>query len=433
MPVHAATIRASAPVAVSSNRAVVWLAVLLAFSVPWGDMLLVGDSPFTRWLAPLVGLVWMMAAWRIPPRKPHPALLIMVVFALWVLLSAFTTMDFDRTYRRVLSYLQLFLVALVIFQCTRNRRDWLRALQGFGLGLWPPVLGVAYNLQQGVFQGDGRYTAPGFDPNDLAASLSLGIPVAWYLLMSTRRLRWLNGLYVPCASIAILLTASRGGMVTLAIAMLFPLWSITRVSWTARMGGVLLLAASSLAVITFREEISVHRLATIWSQLMARDLNGRFDVWMRGAQLFLESPLLGVGPGAFARAISSDGGSMITAHNAFLEVVVEHGAVGLVLFSGIVVALALSLRRQESLDRRLLTTLLVIWFTACQALSWENREITWALWALCAACPPLLKHSRARVFNGRLPLRSPSRRSQARGCDPFPHMSSPSPGCTGAS
>jgi len=396
-------------------------------------MILVGGNPFTRWLTPLLAAVWVAAAWKTPPRKFPVALLIMTILILWVLLSAFTTVDFDRTYRRVLSYLQLFLVTLVVFQCTRNQQDWLKVLQGFGLGLWPPVLGLAYNVQQGIFMGDGRYSAPGFDPNDLAASLSLGIPIAWYLLTNTRRLRWLNGLYVPCASIAILLTASRGGLVTLAAGMLFPLWSIARISWTARVGGALLLAASGFAVSNFRDEISVNRLATIWSQLMARDLNGRFDVWVRGSRVFLESPLLGVGPGAFSTAISSDGGTKIAAHNTFLEVVVEHGAVGLALFVGILAALALGLRKQAVLEKRLLATLLAIWFTACQALSWENREITWAVWGLCACCPPMWRRGRMRELSGRLLLRSRAHRSRARECDLFPHMSSPSPGCTGAS
>ncbi|MCC6394747.1 MAG: O-antigen ligase family protein [Bryobacterales bacterium] len=433
MPIRTTAFRASHPLAIPSSRAAVWLAVLIAFTVPWGDMILVGDTPFTRWLTPLLAAVWVMATWKTPPRKLHAAMIIMTVLILWVLLSAFTTVDFDRTYRRVLSYLQLFLVTLVVFQCTRNRKDWLRVLQGFGLGLWPPVLGLVYNLQQGIFMGDGRYSAPGFDPNDLAASLSLGIPVAWYLLMNTRRLRWLNGLYIPCASIAILLTASRGGLVTLAIGMLFPLWSIARISWKARVGGALLLAASGLAVSNFRDEISVNRLATIWSQLMARDLNGRFDVWVRGSQVFMESPVLGVGPGAFASAVSSDGGARIAAHNTFLEVMVEHGAVGLALFVGIVAALALGLRKQAALEKRLLATLLAIWFTACQALSWENREITWAVWAFCVCCPPAWRRGGVRAPNGRLLLRSRAHRSRARGCDLFPHMSSPSPGCTGAS
>jgi O-antigen ligase len=396
-------------------------------------MILVGDNPFTRWLTPLLAAAWVMATWKTPSRKLHIAQVIMAIFILWVLLSGFTTVDLGRTYRRVLSYLQLFLVTLLIFQCTRNRQDWLRVLQGFILGLWPPILGLAYNLQMGFLMGDGRYTAPGFDPNDLAASLSLGIPVAWYLLVNTRRLRWLNGLYIPCASIAILLTASRGGMVTLGIGMLFLLWSIARISWAARLGGVLLLAASGFAVNSFRDEISVSRLATIGSQLTARDLNGRFDVWVRGAQVFLDSPVLGVGPGAFSSAISSDGGAKIAAHNTFLEVVVEHGAVGLALFGGVLMALVLEIRKQAVLEKRLLATLLAIWFTACQALSWENREITWVVWAFCACCPPMWRRGQGRDPSGKQPLRSHVLRSQVRGCDLFPHMSSPSPGCTGAS
>ena len=50
-----------------------------------------------------------------------------------------------------------------------------------------------------VFEGGTRYAAQGFDPNDMAVTLALGIPMATYLALDGGSRRWkhLMLLYLP--------------------------------------------------------------------------------------------------------------------------------------------------------------------------------------------------------------------------------------------
>jgi O-antigen ligase len=361
-----------------------WLALLLTFCIPWGDMITIADLSFSRWLTLPLVLAWTAALWRSPVRKAQSSHVLMMAFIAWAMVGVLVTLDLDRSVRRVFSYCQLFLQTWMIYQYTRGRRDWHNILQAFLLGSWIPIIGVLNSWRVGYVLGDGRYTASGFDPNDLAATLALGLPIAWYQISRFNHWRWLNALFIPGAVASILLTASRGGLVVLAIGGLFPLWAMRKLPLKRKVGLVCVLVLIGGAVLNMRDEISFHRLATLGPQLAARDLNGRFEAWVRGFDVLIENPLTGVGPGSFSAAVASGGGTKVAAHNTFLEVAAEHGVIGFALFASVIGVMLVRAQKLASLERGLLTTLLCIWAVASSALSWENREITWLVWAFCA-------------------------------------------------
>ena len=92
----------------------------------------------------------------------------------------------------------------------------------------------------------GRYTATGFNVNDVGLTVALGIPVAWHLAVSEggskmiRRLRLANYIYIPVAVLAIFLTASRGSLIAAIPAILFVVASLPRLRLFQR---VVILAA----------------------------------------------------------------------------------------------------------------------------------------------------------------------------------------------
>jgi O-antigen ligase len=356
---------------------------MLPFCIPWGDMVTIADLSFSRWLTLPLTLAWTAAVWHSPVRKAQASLVLMMAFIAWVMVGVLVTLDLDRSVRRVFSYCQLFLQTWILFQYTRSRRDWHSILQAFLVGAWIPIMGVLNSWRAGYVLGDGRYTAHGFDPNDLAATLALGLPIAWYQI-SRNHWRWVNALFIPGAVASILLTASRGGLIVLAIGGLFPLWAMRRLPLKRKLGLVCVLVLIGGAVLNMQDQISFHRLATLGPQLAARDLNGRFEAWVRGFDVLIENPLTGVGPGAFSAAVASGGGTKVAAHNTFLEVAVEHGLIGFALFAAVVAVLFIRAQKLASLERGLLTVLLCVWAVASSALSWENREITWLIWAFCA-------------------------------------------------
>lgn len=95
------------------------------------------------------------------------------------------------------------------------------------------------------------------------------------------------------------------------------------------------------------------RFADIWQG--GPNLNSvlsRLDIWRGGWQLVLEHPLFGVGPGNFSREIGRYAPEQAgyVAHNSFLQILAEFGAVGLLLyvllFGTVLVQLVRTARRQ---------------------------------------------------------------------------------------
>ncbi|MBL8177155.1 MAG: O-antigen ligase family protein [Bryobacterales bacterium] len=362
---------------------------LLVFLIPWGDMLLLPVRvQFSRAFTLIAAAAWIPLLWKRRILRPHePAHFWMLLFVLWVGLTVIQTAEPERGLRRVLSFGQLLLDAWIIHQSVRTAERYHKLLTAWVLGCCVCLGGVLYNFLLDVRQGDSRVSAPGFDPNDLAVTLVLGIPAAWQLSMRERSRGWLFLLYIPLAVAGAFLTASRGAAVTLAVVLLLPLstlWRNTAKAFVgiAALGGLIVYGVSS-----FSEDVAFRRLSTIGDQVSARDLNGRIDIWRKGYAAFLQHPIMGVGAGGFENAIGATRGTGMAAHNTVLGVAVEHGIVGLLFFLGVVVSLARRAGKGDSYERRTWIILLTAWAIAAMSLSWENREMTWLLWGLCAAKP----------------------------------------------
>ncbi|HUQ93353.1 MAG TPA: O-antigen ligase family protein [Bryobacteraceae bacterium] len=362
---------------------------ILVFAIPWSDMIQLSyEVQASRVFTVVAAIATSLSLWRNrhirPLQRPH---VWMLLFVLWASASMTWTVEPEKSFRRTLSYYQLFLGAWVVHQCCGTAERYRKLLLAFVCGCYTGFAGLMVNFAAGVSQGDGRYTAPGFDPNDLAVTLVLGIPAAWYLSVRTSSFRWLNRMYIPCAIVAALLTASRGALVTLAVCLLFPLLSRPKASVRSVLSGIVLLLVSAGLVLTFWSGISIRRLSTIGDQLNARDLNGRMEIWQRGMDAFMEHPLVGVGGGAFGGAVGARRSRELAAHNTMLGVAVEHGLVGLTLFMGVVFSLLRVAWRAPKSERKLWMVSLLAWIVAITTLSWENRELTWLMWGLCSAQP----------------------------------------------
>ncbi|MFN7933634.1 MAG: O-antigen ligase family protein [Bryobacteraceae bacterium] len=362
---------------------------VLVFLIPWGDMLLLPvQVQFSRAFTIVAAAAWIPLLWKRrtlrPLESPHYW---MILFVLWVGVTVIETAEPDRALRRVLSFIQLFLNAWMIHQSVQSKERSHKLLIAWILGCCVCMAGQMYNFMLDVRQGDGRCTAPGFDPNDLAVTLVLGIPAAWQVALQEKGRRWLFLMYIPAAVAGTLLTASRGAALTLAVVLLLPLSAIAKANAKGLAGVAAVVGLCIFVLSSLSEEAAFRRLSTIGDQVSSRDLNGRIDIWLRGYAAFLDHPVMGVGAGGFENAIGAARGNGMAAHNALLGIAVEHGTVGLLLFVGTLAALARKAWRNEWNERRFWILLLAAWTIAAMSLSWENREMTWLLWGLCAAQP----------------------------------------------
>jgi O-antigen ligase len=158
------------------------------------------------------------------------------------------------------------------------------------------------------------------DPNDLAATIASGLALALSRVATTRK--WprlfhlgLSGLYI----FAILLTNSRGGMLSLLIVAGGFFWVYVK-----HKSAALLLAAIAMSVAFVA---APSRMRTF--DRTEESANTRFWFWHAGIEQFKMTPVLGSGFGTFP---SINGG--MTAHNSFVLCFTELGLVGYFFWMG---------------------------------------------------------------------------------------------------
>lgn len=189
---------------------------------------------------------------------------------------------------------------------------------------------------------DGRITAVyTYDPNDIALlfvmMLALTMP-AWAYV--SKAYKWCLGVTGLMCVGAIILTQSRGGL--LAGVGVLCLWALSRgVKGVVRMA--LLGALGLMIIIAVVPAEKLGRFGTIVDieddyNMTAR--HGRIDVWKNGLELYKEHFVLGTGVATFlvAEGQVNKGGKWSEAHNAFIEVAVELGTPGFIIFMGMLIS-----------------------------------------------------------------------------------------------
>ena len=133
---------------------------------------------------------------------------------------------------------------------------------------------------------------------------------------------------------------------------------------------------------------SRQRLATLHAEASAGTLHNRTRIWKAGLRVARSHPLLGVGSGAYARAVEPQlgvpaiPGHAYVAHNAYLSLLVECGLVGLGLFVLLLAALAAYVWIMPSMERAVWSVVLGMWMLGISVLTWEHRKPGWLFFGL---------------------------------------------------
>jgi len=266
------------------------------------------------------------------------------------------------------------------------------------------------------YTGGRAYVQSMYDTNDLAYVLTGVLPITLaFAAISSRfaRIFWfaVSALIVT----AVLLTQSRGGLLALVAIVLMLVWKpllAPAADNSARAGarGVMVRAivAAVLSVATWTQlpTDAQHRLGLLVS--LQDDYNtdlsnttGRSSIWKRNAIAGLERPI-GFGVDTFTYVDGHTGGQYMAPHNSVLEVFVELGVLGLVLWLRLWILSWRSLqpspnataaqpveselkRREQLVMAQALRICLVALFVAGFFLSQSYSVILWELLATCAA------------------------------------------------
>lgn len=323
-------------------------------------------------------------------RRPGAAMVLPTLFVVWSAATVIWSIDPERSVERVKTALQLLLLLWLIWDQIRSRVEETRAIQAY---VWGCVIAAALTLVDFARGGSryayaGRYAASGFDPNGLGVILAIGTVFILYLLVVDRASRSRKVVLVAglaLCEVAVLLTGSRG-------AVLAGLAGLTGVACTSLQGGgrklaAVLLLVGTVAVMSLRwvPGVILERLATIPFEVERGTLAGRRDIWRVGLDLWRREPLAGVGVGAFMSGAEPLLGQARVAHNTFVSVLVETGAVGELLFASWVLYVFYRTRQIGPIRSGLWLALLLTWVVGALSLNWEFEKPTWFLLGLAAA------------------------------------------------
>ncbi|BDG06320.1 O-antigen ligase family protein [Anaeromyxobacter oryzae] len=321
-------------------------------------------------------------------RRATSLLVVLTALVAWSLASMLWVRDQNLGVLRAQTGVQLLVFAWVAWQIALARRDVRAMAAGFVAGCVVASFGVwrAFTAGEILEEYEIRYSAPGFDPNELGITLAIGIPIAMYLARTgerRRRLAWLA--YVPIAFVAIGLGGSRSAFLAAALATVGTLALTSwRSPWALAAGVAFATIGGAVAWSVVPKE-TWERIFTLQESVTHGTMGERLPIWKAGIAAFGRHPLAGVGLGGFSDAVASPLGQRTVAHNALLSVAVELGVVGAVLFLAAVVCVVRAALHIAARDRTLVATVIGTWLIGAASLTWELGKVTWFVLLLCAA------------------------------------------------
>ena len=372
------------------DRAAFALLCLFVFVMPWEKSLYI---PGFGTAARLVGILAVAAAAaRGRPRGPNLALAAAAAFLAWGSLTVLWSLDPAATLARASTFAQLFVMAWLVWDLGGEPARQRRLLQAYVAGSVAASAATMLRYAQNIQTYYRRYAAPGFDPNDLALTVALAIPMAFYLALRSRGwARWFNYAAVAMSCAAVLLAASRASMVAAFAAFVFPALVWRDSPRTGRAAAAVLLAFFILGGARLAPAASRERLSTLGTELTRGTLHKRTTIWKAGLRAVKQRPVRGVGWGAYPDAVEPElgvppvAGHEYVAHNSLLSVLVETGLAGFALYALLLAVLAVYVWAMPHVERSLWAVTLAVWLAGAATLTWEHRKPTWLIFALIMA------------------------------------------------
>jgi O-antigen ligase len=363
-----------------------WLVWLFIFSIPCENIIVVDRigtiGKLVGVMAFIAGIITVITYGKI--RKALVEHRILYCWFYWSLLTCLWSIDINQSLLRCFTYGQLILMIWLLWQMTQGKEKVDGLLCAYIAGSYVSIGFTIYNYaanNQVVWQ---RYSADGFDPNELGLMLSLGIPISLYLAYSTKRLIciFLFRLFFVSAWVAIILTASRAAFVCAVIASLYAFIYLIKISFRSKIIITLFFLSTMPFIFQWLPETSMNRLATIEGEVRSGTLNNRMTIWKEGVYVAIDNILIGTGAGTFSIAVEKSLKHSAVAHNLYLTILVEQGIIGFVLFSLYVTMVTKTILQMPKVEKYFWLITIVVWAVGVFTLTWDGRKATWFILAM---------------------------------------------------
>jgi O-antigen ligase len=189
-----------------------------------------------------------------------------------------------------------------------------------------------------------RVSGFGGDPNGYAAQIVVGCVWMLQFFISQRKIVWriIFAATLSVLMLAVILSYSRGGAITLAFAlMLYALLHIKTIG-AGRLAGVAIIGI--IAAFLFIPHTYWERLSSLTEFTTDFSMWRRLSYHLMAPDMLMMSPIVGVGPANFSWHYMSTDFRFITdvfhgphrLHNMYLSILVELGIVGFFFFMGLI-------------------------------------------------------------------------------------------------
>lgn len=389
-----------------------WLAYMRPQDMTWGMSRVL---PLSQWvaIAILAGIVVTLGREKLITIKTQTVLLILL--GLWISLTVLTAVVPEMSRETYGYYWKGIGIALLTTGLVRDRRRFrmLYLLIPFSIGFLGAKRGLVGLMRGGIQYNDG----PGGmmkDNNSFALMLCMMLPLLVGIALTDER-KWVKAAAASMAALCvptILFTFSRGGLLTLCVVAALLLW---RSKNRLVVAGLMAIALAGFVAFTSDNitEKYVDRAQTIDDYQEDGSARGRINAWRTSWNVFLDYPVVGVGPNNLAvvfRRYSPEVDRFRVAHNAYFQLLAECGLPALLLFVG---ALGAALWRMERLRKaaaerwieiqaRMLQVSIVAYMVGSMFLNTAYNEVIYHLIAL-TVCLEAVAHAAAETATEEVP------------------------------
>lgn len=367
------------------------LLFIFVFTIPWHAIVVINEiGTLTRILGMGLILIAILNVFTLKRVKELPLLIwLITVYVGWSLISFLWTVNETSTIMRFVTNIQLLAMVWLIWQVCDSEKEKRGMMFAYVMGAYVSIYYLLHIYITEQFTGF-RISLENFDPNDLATTIAMGIPLSWYLFYQTKRFigQLVLLMFSPLAFFSIVLTASRGGLLVALISLsVIPLLftRLTTIKQLMTGAGIILVIIISLLNsndIQKNLENNIERLQGTPDMIRAGDLNYRQIIWSAGITIFSQNPIIGVGAGGFPHAIEPYLHRKLAPHNAYLSVLVDTGIIGFVLFISCFIIAAIPIRWYSFEARVSYLILILTLLIGMIPLGWEYQKITWFVLSL---------------------------------------------------
>jgi len=365
---------------------------LAVFSISFPNLVILKGFLIDR----LTWLVWLVATVmgifllliRGKFRRFHIFHLFFVLFVCWGFLSILWSVDYSLTLYRFFLNLGFIGIVWLLWEIPKNNRELNVLLQVYVVGAYFSIASIVFNYLVGVAYPHTiqRFSAFGYDPNDIGVILALGIPIASYLVFQHQRevVKWLNIFYVLFAFYGIFLTGSRTAIAASIVSLFFVIhmFRISPLKGKRKITLILTFIVGIVFIILIVPQASWDRIKAGIDSIASFDLTRRVNIWLAGLKVFNSQPLIGTGAGTFPVAVEPVLGQARSPHNTFISVLVEQGIIGFILFIVTLIIVINTAFKAPPLRRTVWLGLLSVWFVGSNLLGWDYRIPTWFIFGL---------------------------------------------------